>query len=334
MLVKSGVDAPGRQRHAVDVADVQAVVEQELKEVIAVTEKFVDPNDKPLTVTDWPPVYGEFMRPAERTGLSNEIKEDDPVPAIAAKVSCTTAVTEVESATVEHCTEVEDVQADVMQWPIDAMLPVAVKSMLAKFNPETVTDHPPVSTTFCVVYDATGASKLTSELPVPDTAATVMATMRSSCARTGDRQRTAVEVDQAAVGQAAFDSCVVWVRSEDKKFSPSTVIEVMPDSGVFDITCEAVGASKLSWMLLVPATAETVTNDFHPEPYTLSILQTNEVEDDHCAGLQLNEPITADIVKSDEPKLKPVTVTDIPTETATFTFEVSEITAASNVNLV
>jgi hypothetical protein len=56
VLVKSGVDAPGRQRHAVDVADVQAVVEQELKEVIAVTEKFVDPNDKPLTVTDWPPV--------------------------------------------------------------------------------------------------------------------------------------------------------------------------------------------------------------------------------------------------------------------------------------
>jgi hypothetical protein len=124
------------------------------------------------------------------------------------------------------------------------------------------------------------------------------------------------------------------VRSVVAKLSPRTVADALPVCGTFLSICEATGASKVTWKLLVPATAATVTVDFQSFPKLLAILHTNEVEDDHIAPLQSKEPTEADIVKSEEPKLRPVTVTDTPTEVGRLMFDAEDTTAASNVNRV
>jgi hypothetical protein len=149
-----------------------------------------------------------MLRLADETdGLSNEINEREPVPAIASTVIAITALTDREGVVDRQFTEVEELHAAVKQLPTDAMLAVAVRSVTEKLSPVTVTDHCPDMTTFVDVYDATGASKLISETPVPATAATVRAKAESKCALAPDRQLTDVEVVHDVVPQSTCDMC-------------------------------------------------------------------------------------------------------------------------------
>jgi hypothetical protein len=158
-----------------------------------------------------------------------------------------------------HCTDVEDDHADVVH-PAKEICAVDEKSYCAKFNPVTVTELPPLRARLVRPDDATAASNVYSELPVPATAPTVICSNMLVNATACGRHVTAVELDHVAVVHSAPDSLAVTENTSLPKFKPVTVTEDDPLDAAFVNPNDAVGASKVNFSNVpVPATAPTVT---------------------------------------------------------------------------
>jgi len=198
-----------------------------------------------------------------------------------------------------HASEVAEFQEDVEHAPRSFRPPlssdaVAVASPTPKFSPSTVNAADPLSGVFTVTAETTGASKLNVPTAVPAIPPTVTHTVTSfggsaSTIAVG-AQLTEVAESQLEVAHAALDSIVECVCSSSPKFSPRTVMDAYPLSGVFRLAPVTAGASKLNTWNCVPTTEPTVvTSDSRTRsanwlpmlPALDSALQYTEVPDVH-----------------------------------------------------
>lgn len=157
-------------RQVAEVADDHAALAQAACPRSTVALNSYAPNERPLTVTNAPPLVGAFKLARESTGES-KLKSCSPVPAVAPIVTVKPCL-ETSPARERHETDVLELHPAVKQ-VASIKLPVRVRSRDANERPETVTDVPPERAVFRNTYDSTGASKVKMLGPVPDTAPTV-----------------------------------------------------------------------------------------------------------------------------------------------------------------
>jgi hypothetical protein len=93
------------------------------------------------------------------------------------------------------------------------MLLLTVRSLTAKFRPDTVTDEPPLTAAFKCSRDATGPSNESAKLPVPATADTVICKPARGFANEATRQVIDVDDDQCVVVHGTLASVVDAVKS-------------------------------------------------------------------------------------------------------------------------
>jgi hypothetical protein len=130
------------------------------------------------------------------------------------------------------------------------------------------------------------------------------------------------------VAHAPSESATLALVSKTPKPRPVTVTELPPLKALFNSPYEPTAASKLYTALAVPAMPPTLTADM---PYiVLAVLLTHtsvvpELQDDvpHIA-----DSMTAVTLRSTEPKLSPLTVTELPPLEAPFCTQLDP-TAAS-----
>ena len=191
------------------------------------------PKLRPVTVTERPPLCGEFLRTEDCTAASKE-RIWSPVPATAPTV--TTAAGQAALAVPDaHVTIVVVVHLAVEQAPNESDID-AVISELAKFKPSTLTEAAPERGEFRNACDAIGASYVNTGLLVPATAETVMYSCVSRPTAGGGLHVNAVmEVHTAEVHMLlASDNEVV--KSELPKFNPVTVRDMPMVVGMLE-TC-------------------------------------------------------------------------------------------------
>jgi len=131
--------------------------------------------------------------------------------------------------------------------------------MLPNARPVTVTDAPPLCGEFRATYDSDAPSNVNTALAVPTIPATVVAMLASASYATPVRHVKLVPVVHEVVKQRPDDTSTLSVYATAPKLSPQTVTDEPPLSGVFPHPELVTGASKVSCMESVPATAPTVT---------------------------------------------------------------------------
>ncbi len=162
-----------------------------------------------------------------------------------------------------HCKDVLESQDEVRHRKL-LNCAVAVCSPTPKSSPETVTDAYPLRGVFNETPDATAASKLKIDNPVPETEATVTVAALNTSPNTLDRHPTLVAEVHDDVKHTPRSpppprsSPNVAVCSPTPKPSPETVTDAYPLGGAFSSTSDTTAASKLYTACPVPATDPTV----------------------------------------------------------------------------
>jgi hypothetical protein len=133
------------------------------------------------------------------------------------------------------------------------------------------------------------------------------------------RQRTEVLEDQAEVAHAAKAVMAEAVRSADAKLSPETVTDAEPEGGKLPCDEDSTGASKVTPIAPVPATAATVTNEMSMECCPSFVAaQLTVVDDVHALLAHRKAPSPMEFVVSETPKLRPDTVIVVLEQVAMF----------------
>ena len=136
------------------------------------------PNERPETVTEYPPDIAKFGCSVNEAAGASKLKIGLPVPDTVATV--TVAVLKMSPKAFDrHPKVVADVHDDVKQTPRSPRPPrsspaVAVCSPTPKSSPATVSDAYPLCGAFSRTSETVAASKLYTACPVPATDPTVI----------------------------------------------------------------------------------------------------------------------------------------------------------------
>jgi len=132
--------------------------------------KSTSPKLRPVTLIATLPLVGTLLTENDTTGAS-KVSVKKVVPMYAPTVNCKNGSL-YWTMLLAHVTLVDDDHEEVLHTDSDASV-VAVKSTLAKLNPETVIEPEPLSAAFDVLPETTAASKLYARNAVPTTDPTV-----------------------------------------------------------------------------------------------------------------------------------------------------------------
>jgi hypothetical protein len=193
------------------------------------------PNERPETVTEYPPDIAKFGCSVLEVTVASKLKIGLPVPdtdAIVIVAELNMSANKLEW----HCNAVADVHDDVKHTPRSPAPPrsspaVAVCSPSPKLRPERVTEAYPLFGTLRRASDTTAASKLKIGCPVPATEATVTLPAPKRSANAFEKHFSVVDDVQDDVRQSPRSplpprsSPAVAVWSVTPKFSPDTVTE-------------------------------------------------------------------------------------------------------------
>jgi hypothetical protein len=274
------------------------------------------PNARPVTVTDAPPLCGEFKATYDNDGPSN-VNAALPVPTIPATVAAMFGSASAAATPERHVTLVPVVHEVVRHGPDDNNT-VSVYAAAPKLSPQIIIEEPPLSGEFPKPTLVTGASKVSCMTSVPTTAPTV--TAKKSCVRmrvmmVENEHATVVSDCHANDEQMTGSNCILLVRSELPKFRPDTVITLPEVAGILkDKEKEDTAASNVKARICVPTKPPTVANA--NEKPTMSVnpsitkgarewRQTADVRDDQLAVGQYMAAIDIEHVDSYEPKFRP-----------------------------
>lgn len=148
---------------------------------------------------------------------------------------------------VRHWTVVLDDHAEVLHIATSC-IPDIVKSRDPKLRPVTVTEAMPELGEFVKPYDTAGASKESSNTPVPATAPTVNWSTVIVCCCGALWHWTEVALDHALVAQCTPPNLTESEYSiADPKLRPLTVTLDPPLNAVFSVPYERAAPSKLNW---------------------------------------------------------------------------------------
>lgn len=186
--------------------------------------------------------------------------------------------------------------------------------------------------------ETTVESNENQETRVPTTLPTVTsasAPCRRVLTTSATKHCTVVAELHEEVMHGANEIMDVELKSSTPKFRPVTAVKSPVLRGRFRLMCDITGPSNVSNDRPVPLTAVTVTcvtDSAIPTFFNAADSHTTEEALDHDMVLQLADATIADAVKSNAPKLRPDTVTELDPDSAVFRIP-NDNNGASNVNL-
>jgi hypothetical protein len=286
----------------------------------AVPLRSTEPKLSPLTVTELPPLNGPFCTHADPTAAS-KLYAALAVPARPPTLTADMPYIVI-AMRLRHASAVAEIHDDVRHAAISSAA-VPLRSEVPKLNPLTVTNALPVIGVFSVALLSTAASKLNIVVhPVPTKTEIVTSACTSAEIAEPVLHATVVDELHVAVAHTPSASWTVPVGSACPKPSPITATHPPPVIGAFAAALPSAllttGGSKLYAALAVPTRPPTLTADMPYISIAVRLRHTSVVAELHDDVLQTTISSALVPLRSTEPKLSPLTVTELPPLQAPF----------------